>query len=158
MSICIIDGCSERATRKSMCQLHYRRTRVHGDPNKTNRRAPSDGKGYRNVNGKGEHVVIAEKALGKPLPKGAQVHHVDFDRSNNAPSNLVICPSAKYHQLLHIRSRAMAATGNPNARKCMYCRKYDTLDNLFGTTEGRQYHSACNRAHVAAYAASKRSA
>ena len=150
--ICVIDDCQQRATRKGMCQLHYRRSKVHGDPHKTNRRAPADGKGYHNIDGKGEHVRIAERAIGKPLPKGAQVHHVNFDRSDNAPSNLVVCPSARYHQLLHIRTRALDATGNANARLCMFCREYDVPENLSGTTENRMYHAACNRSHVAAYA------
>lgn len=38
-----------------------------------------------------EHVVIAEQALGKQLPKGALVHHFDEDRANNENGNLVIC-------------------------------------------------------------------
>jgi hypothetical protein len=27
-----------------------------------------------------EHIKIAESALGRPMPKGAEVHHVDGDR------------------------------------------------------------------------------
>lgn len=154
--ICTIEGCGQKATRKDMCQLHYRRSKVHGDPHKTNRRAPKDGKGYRNVDGKGEHVRIAERALGHPLPLGAQVHHVNYDRSDNSPTNLVVCCSAEYHQLLHIRTRALDECGNPNARKCMYCRQYDLPENLAGTTDKRMYHPACNRAHVAKYAQKKR--
>ena len=51
-----------------------------------------------------EHVKIAEKALGKKLPAGAVVHHLDENPSNNDPRNLVICPSEKYHKLLHHRT------------------------------------------------------
>jgi HNH endonuclease len=54
----------------------------------------------------GLHVLVAEKALGKPLPKGAIVHHVDGNTLNNAPSNLVICQDQAYHCLLHKRQRA----------------------------------------------------
>ena len=53
-----------------------------------------------------EHVVVAERALGKHLPAGAVVHHVDVNRRNNAPTNLVICQDAAYHKLLHARLNA----------------------------------------------------
>lgn len=61
-----------------------------------------------------EHVLIAERALGKPLPAGAQVHHVDENRRNNANRNLVICQDQTYHSLLHRRARVLRAGGNPN--------------------------------------------
>lgn len=61
-----------------------------------------------------EHVIVAEKALGKPLPAGAQVHHVDENRRNNANANLVICQDQTYHHLLHVRARVLRAGGNPN--------------------------------------------
>jgi hypothetical protein len=47
------------------------------------------------------HRVRAQKALGKRLPKGAQVHHFLGYRGPNA--QLVICPDQKYHMLLHAR-------------------------------------------------------
>lgn len=68
-----------------------------------------------------EHVLIAEAALGRPLPRTARVHHFDENRANNAPSNLVICDSESYHKLLHRRQRASAICGNPNAIHCAGC-------------------------------------
>ena len=53
-----------------------------------------------------EHVLVAERALGKYLPTGAVVHHVNVDRRNNAPTNLVICENQTYHKLLHVRMNA----------------------------------------------------
>lgn len=52
------------------------------------------------------HRVTVEEALGRPLPLGAEIHHVDGDKHNNAPGNLVLCPSHLYHMLLHRRQRA----------------------------------------------------
>lgn len=55
-----------------------------------------------------EHIVLAEKALGKPLPKGAIVHHMNEDREDNhTPFNLIVCPSQEYHLLLHKRMKEL---------------------------------------------------
>jgi hypothetical protein len=88
-----------------------------------------------------EHREIAERALGKPLPPGVQVHHVDGDPANNAPSNLVICPSQSYHKLLHARESAYAACGNYDWRRCQFCRQYDSQDRLMHTDV--YFHRAC---------------
>ena len=79
------------------------------------------------LNGAGnrrQHVHVAERVLGKQLPDGAIVHHVDGDGTNNATTNLVICPSEQYHQLLHLRQRAFEACGNPEWRKCPFCKQW----------------------------------
>jgi hypothetical protein len=60
----------------------------------------------------GIHRARAERALGKPLPPGAVVHHADGSMSDDAP--LVICQDTAYHGLLHRRMRVRAAGGNPN--------------------------------------------
>lgn len=85
---------------------------------------------YRaNSEGRLVHQALAEKALGKPLPKGAEVHHIDENKLNNDPSNLVICPSKAYHLLLHARQRVLNAGGNPNTDKICYdCKQLKLLD------------------------------
>ena len=68
------------------------------------------------------HRLIAEEALGKPLPEGVEIHHVDGNRANNIKSNLVLCPNKKYHQHLHARQRIQDAGYNPNHyHKCTDC-------------------------------------
>lgn len=69
-----------------------------------------------------EHIVIAEAALGRFLPAGVEVHHVDENRRNNARSNLVICENHQYHRMLHARARVARAGGDPNTQKiCAAC-------------------------------------
>jgi len=92
---------------------------------------------------KGEHVLIAEKALGKSLPKGSHVHHVDGNPSNNDPKNLVVCPNSGYHKLLELRTRALEICGNANYRKCPFCKKYDDPENMW-LNGGTYRHGDCH--------------
>jgi hypothetical protein len=152
--LCRIDNCNHAVKCKGLCGMHYQRLRNNGDPLMTRRRENGTGNitadGYIQVKIDGtlflKHVVIAELALGKKLPIGAEVHHADGNRSNNAPSNLVICPSRAYHHLLHLRSRALDACGHADWRKCTYCKEYDDPKNMV-TPKGKYaypYHRKCN--------------
>jgi hypothetical protein len=89
-----------------------------------------------------EHIAKAVAALGKPLPKGAVVHHVDTVRQHNANTNLAIFPDHAYHAQIHARMRARAACGNPNFRKCCWCQQWDDPKNLT-----HSFHHACRKKH-----------
>lgn len=83
-------------------------------------------KTYREVKINGErmrcHRLLAEQALGKPLPPGSQVHHVDRDKWSFTP-RLVICQDQAYHTFLHHRMRTQRAGGDPNTQKvCGTCK------------------------------------
>lgn len=64
---------------------------------------PDHPRSYKSGNWKGwiyEHVVIAEESIGRYLREDEVVHHLDFNRSNNRSSNLLVL-SKSQHSKLH---------------------------------------------------------
>lgn len=71
-----------------------------------------------------EHIIVAERALGRALPASAVVHHINDVGSENDADNLVICESQGYHLLIHARRRVYRAGGDPNRDKiCGTCKR-----------------------------------
>lgn len=82
-----------------------------------------------------EYQIIAEKMLGRPLTRGEIVHHIDSNPKNNSESNLIVC-TQKEHTKIHARQRAILATGNPDAKKCVYCKAWDNPRNMIVHKKG----------------------
>lgn len=117
--------------------------------------------GHKIIAGVYEHVSVVEKAMGKPLRRGAIVHHVDENPLNNTPTNLVVCPDRSYHMLLHRRQAAYDACGHYDWLRCRFCGKYDDPVNLHvhRSERGKNYriyHNVCaNADNRARYAKNK---
>lgn len=148
--LCTVDGCGEKVYGNGMCNKHYKRVRRTGTLDVRMRPAGSGSinpQGYKRVTTKttrkAEHILVAERAFGSPLPKGAIVHHVDEDPSNNDPSNLVICENLAYHVLLHRRKRAYEATGDPNTRRCYLCGEHSDPLDMALAGKGHYCHRRC---------------
>lgn len=147
--------------------MHYQRWLNHGDPTfhyhqRRFLKGGIAGNGYwvfrrRRQKDIRRCVLMAEMALGKPLPKGALVHHVDENKRNDVPGNLVICQNRGYHQYLHQRTRSYRACGNANWRKCVYCKTYDDPCNLRIYGNIPQHPSCVNTLHRERYQVISRS-
>lgn len=60
-----------------------------------------------------EHVHVAEAALGRPLPRGVVVHHVNDARDENQNGNLCILQSDLEHKRLRARRKVLRSGGDP---------------------------------------------
>lgn len=100
------------------------------------------------------HIMVAEAALQKQLPKGAIVHHFDRDPTNNLPTNLVICQDQAYHKLLHRNAEIVQAGGDPAKEGyCHRCSRLLPLADFFihgGAMTG--WCIPCNREYKKTYA------
>jgi hypothetical protein len=125
-TVCIIDGCDKpgRDCDRTLCKMHSKRLRVHGDVNyitpesvrasrqrdsilKTKTAQPNT---YKKLFGRHEHRVIGEQLAGRPLRSDEHVHHKDEDKHNNSPDNLQVMTRVE-HLRHHAqkRSRELAA-------------------------------------------------
>lgn len=60
-----------------------------------------EGKTYTKTYGRHTHRIVAEQMLGRPLKKGEVVHHIDGNKRNNDPSNLMVFKTQADHARWH---------------------------------------------------------
>ena len=64
-----------------------------------------------------EHILVAEKKLGRPLLPGEEVHHRNLNRADNRPGNLHIYKTHKEHWMKEHYSTVAAARDAANSLK-----------------------------------------
>ena len=62
--------------------------------NPTHHKASSDGMVYK-------HILVAEEMLCRPLEPGETVHHIDRNKKNNNPNNILVFCSNSAHARFH---------------------------------------------------------
>jgi hypothetical protein len=113
---CSVDGCDKPAHSGGFCPAHYQRNRIYGDPlgqappkpvktlDDLRREAVEGAPGgstcpqgyrYRALNRRryGEHRLVMEYYLGRPLLRDEQPHHKNGNRSDNRIENLELWSS-----------------------------------------------------------------
>lgn len=110
-------------------------------------------KGHHRADQRGyvfEHILIAEKILGRPIGKEEAVHHIDGDKRNNLPSNLLVLANNTEHKQVHLAQKAELECGNSAKRKCTFCKKYDDINNMYFNKTAHSYrHRECWKKYYA---------
>jgi len=117
---CKLKGCKNQATKNpyekglfcsARCALANVRTRAHQVAAAKKaalvniaRYRGTGTKTYVKENGRHQHRVVAERMLGRKLRKGEIVHHIDENKKNNHPSNLLVMTQAQ-HCRLHFHGK-----------------------------------------------------
>ena len=83
-----------------------------------------------------EHILVVEGGLGRFLVYPEVVHHINGIKTDNLPSNLLLCANNAEHHRVHVEAKALLECGHSHWRKCHICKKYDDPAKLqfHGTT------------------------
>jgi len=103
-----------------------------------------------------EHILVAESILGGPVPRSRPIHHINGNRADNRPENIVVCVNQAHHMKIHQEERAIKACGNATWRKCYLCQRYDDPANLRPHGRGAFKHKRCWADLAARYKAAKK--
>lgn len=66
-------------------------------------RGKGENKTYPKMFGRHVHRVVMERKIGRKLKRGEVVHHIDGDKNNNSPENLMLFKNQAEHALWHMK-------------------------------------------------------
>lgn len=65
-----------------------------------------------------EHILVAEKMLGRSLQDDEQVHHKDRDKKNNDPGNLLVLTASEHTRLHSLESPVQSTRVEIECQEC----------------------------------------
>lgn len=98
-----------------------------------------------------EHIVVAENKLGRKLKAGEVVHHLDKNKFNNSPENLIVFATNADHSAFHKGCKAeldgdvyWCPTKSVNKHKiCPICNKHQMYYKSKMCSECNKTHGKC---------------
>jgi len=98
------------------------------------------------------HVHVMEKILGVRLPQGAVVHHINGNRIDNRPENLLLCKNQSEHIKIHAATRIKKAGGNPEKDKiCSRCKQVKPKTDFHIAKRADGYRCYCKACQSSIY-------
>ena len=137
---CSVSGCRKPMRAKTFCSTHYAIWSRNGSPTVYRKRHDGTGgltkDGYLLITIHGrkilEHRYVMQQILGRPLEQNEIVHHINGDRLNNHPTNLILMSLAA-----HTKQHKRTLFSSDSHKQCNSClqikpRRYFSPERTLG--------------------------